>query len=214
MKIEIWSDVMCPFCYIGKRKLEQALAKWDGAGQVEISWRSFLLDPDLQPRPGLGVVAYLAERKGQSMAWSEQAHAQVTAMAQRVGLTYNFDKAVVANSFDAHQVLQLAKVHGRDGEMEERLFSAYFTEGADIGDHGTLLRLAEEVGLGRAEAQEALSSGRYAEQVRMDHALAGELGARGVPFFVIDQRYGIMGAQEPEAFLQVFEKASKAGTAS
>lgn len=207
MKVEIWSDVMCPFCYIGKRKFEAALAQFAGRADVVVSWRSYQLDPHLRSMPGQNVIAYLAERKGQSLAWSQQAHAQVTAMAQAVGLDYRFDKAVVANSFDAHRLVHLAKAQGLDDLAEERIFKAYFTEGADVADHDTLTRLGVEIGLQEAAVRAMLASDDFAQAVRDDCALAAELGTSGVPFFVMDRKYGVTGAQEPATFLQVLEKA-------
>jgi predicted DsbA family dithiol-disulfide isomerase len=207
MKVEIWSDIMCPFCYIGKRKFEAALAQFAGRADVELSWRSFQLDPNMTSMPGRNVMEYLAERKGQSMDWSRQAHAHVTAMAQAVGLDYRFDKAVVANSFDAHRLIHLAKASGLDDVAEERIFKAYFTEGADFADHEVLTRLGVEIGLPEEAVRAVLASDVYAQAVREDCATAAELGANGVPFFVLDRKYGVSGAQEPATFLQVLEKA-------
>lgn len=207
MKLEIWSDVMCPFCYIGKRHLELALAQFEHRDAVEISWHSFQLDPHLQASPGTSVIAYLAARKGQSLAWAEQAHAHVTAMAREVGLDYRFDKAVVANSWDAHRILQLARTVGKDAIAEERLFRAYFTEGKDIADPVVLRVLGEEMGLDPVEVAAVLASERFADAVRADIALAQELGATGVPFFVWDRRIGVMGAQPPAALLQAMQRA-------
>lgn len=128
MKVDIWSDIMCTFCYIGKRKLEGALKNFDHADEVEIVWHSFQLDPTMTAQPGKDVYTYLAERKGQSRDWSVQMHRQVVNMAADAGLEYNFDHAVIANSLDAHRLIQLAKTHGLGDVAEERLFRAYFTK--------------------------------------------------------------------------------------
>ncbi len=207
MKIEIWSDVQCPFCYIGKRKFEEALQQFPERERVEIVWRSFQLDPNLEPQPGKSIYAYLAEAKGQSIEWSQQMHQQVTEMAREAGLTYNFDRAVIANSFDAHRLIQLAKTKNLGDEAEERIFKAYFTEGEDIGNHATLVKLGTEIGLGKEEVEKMLASAEYAEAVRQDIEEGAKLGLRGVPFFVMDRKYGVSGAQAPEVFLQTIEKA-------
>lgn len=210
MKVEIWSDIMCPFCYIGKRHFEAALQQYAGAGEVEIEWHSFQLDPEI-PRSGTGkknVYEYLAERKGMSVADSEKMHEGVVRMAQKAGLTYNFNKAIVANSFDAHRLIQLAKEKGLGDAMEERLFAAYFTEGKDFGDHATLLALGKEVGLAENEMTAALASDDYAYKVNQDIQEAAELGIRGVPFFVFNRQYGVSGAQPVEVFVKTLETAS------
>ncbi len=209
MKVEIWSDIMCPFCYIGKRKFEMALSQFAGRDAVEVSWRSFQLDPDLDVPAGTSIYAYLAERKGQSVAWARQVSAQVTQMAAAVGLDYQFDKAVVANSFAAHRLIHLAKTKGLDDVAEERIFRAYFTEGCDIADTAELARLGDEIGLPAAEVQAVLHSEQYAAAVIEDCAQAAQLGASGVPFFVIDRKYGIAGAQEPATFLGMLEKVQQ-----
>jgi predicted DsbA family dithiol-disulfide isomerase len=214
MKVEIWSDIMCPFCYIGKRKFEAALAQFANRDEIELSWRSYQLDPTLVSMPGTNAIQYLADRKGQSLAWSQQAHAHVTQAAAAVGLDYRFDKAVVANSMDAHRLIHLAKAHGLDDVAEERIFKAYFTEGLDIADLETLVQLGVEIGLGASAVREMLQSQALTQAVRDDCALAAELGTSGVPFFVLDRKYGVTGAQEPATFLQALEKAHAAWKAS
>lgn len=211
MKVEIWSDVMCPFCYIGKRKFEAALAQFPNGDLVEVEWKSFQLNPGQVTDPQLSVVEYLAEQKGWSLDYTKQMHAQVTAMAAQVGLKYDFDHAVVANSFDAHRLSHFAKAQGKGDAFEERLFRAYFIEGQNTADHAVLLRLAEEVGLPTAGAKETLSTGAYADAVQADIAMARQIGVQGVPFFVIDRRYAVSGAQQPEVFLGALEKAWSEG---
>lgn len=207
MKVDIWSDVMCPFCYIGKRHFEEALAKFENGKDIEVVWHSFQLDPDAEAQPGKSAYEYLAERKGQSLEWSKQVHSQVTQMAADAGLTYNFDKAVVANSFDAHRIVQLAKKHGKGDAMEEQLFKAYFTEGKDIANDATLTELATSIGLNKEEVEEVLSSDKYADDVQEDVATASRLGINGVPFFVINNKYGVSGAQPSATFVQALQQA-------
>ncbi len=207
MDIEIWSDFICPFCYIGKRKFEIALEKFPHREHVNVTWRSFELSPGVTPEPGQNVYDYLAGRKGQSREWAVQAHAHVTQLAKAVGLEYNFDKAVVANTFDAHRLSHLAAQHGVQDKMEERLFRAYFTEGKNIGDHETLVKLGTEAGLDPAEIHTLLNGETFAEAVRKDEEEAQQLGARGVPFFVMARKYGVSGAQDPDVFLETLGKA-------
>ena len=207
MKIDIWSDIMCPFCYIGKRKLESALEQFEHKEEVEIVWHSFQLDPEMKPMEGVDLYGYLAERKGQSRDWAVRMHKQVEQMAKAEGLNYNFDKAVVANSFDAHRLIQLAKKHGLGDAAEEALFRAYFTDGKDISDNNTLLQLGIDIGLSAVETGELLNSDAYAADVHADVVKAQMLGVNGVPFFVINDKYGISGAQPKELFGEALEKA-------
>jgi predicted DsbA family dithiol-disulfide isomerase len=211
MKVEIWSDVMCPFCYIGKRKFEAALAKFPNGDLVEVEWKSFQLNPNQVTDPSLNTVAHLAASKGWSLDYARQMSDQVTRMAAEVGLTYDFDHAVVANSFDAHRLSHYAKAQGKGDAFEERLFRAYFVEGRNTADHTVLAGLAGEVGLHEAEALAVLGSTAYAEEVRADIATARQIGVQGVPFFVIDRRYAVSGAQQPEVFLGALEKAWEEG---
>ena len=207
MKIDIWSDIMCPFCYIGKRKLEGALRQFEHKDDVQITWHSFQLDPAITYESGRDLYSYLAERKGQSHEWSVRVHNQMTETAKREGLTYNFDKAVIANSFDAHRLIQLAKTHGLGDVAEELLFRAYFTEGKNIGDHNTLMQIGMEIGLRSVEVGEMLNSDDFATQVHQDIMMAQNLGIRGVPFFLLDERFGISGAQPVEVFADGLQQA-------
>jgi predicted DsbA family dithiol-disulfide isomerase len=207
MKIDIWSDVLCPFCYIGKRKFEAALAQFPEKDKVEVEWHSFQLDPDAVPQPGVDMYDYLAKRKGMTREWSIDAHKYVTNMAKEAGLTYNFDEAVVSNSFDAHRLIQFAKKHGKDDEVEELLFKAHFTEGKNTGDKEVLAQLGKEAGLNEQEVRDMLNSDAYGDDVRKDSAAGEQVGLTGVPFFVIDNKYGISGAQQTELFLKVLKQA-------
>lgn len=207
MKVEIWSDVMCPFCYIGKRKFEAALGQFADSANIEIVWKSFQLDPDLEPQPGKNVYQYLAERKGMSYEQSVKMHENVVQMAAESGLDYRFDKAVIGNSFDAHRLLQLAKTRGLGDALEERLFHAYFTEGKDIGDHATLTAIGKDAGLDEAEITTMLAGEAYTTEVTRDIYEAQQIGVRGVPFFVFNRKYAISGAQQTEVFLDTLQKS-------
>lgn len=207
MKIQIWSDVMCPFCYIGKRRFEQALEQFEHKDDVEVEWKSFQLNPNLVTDPSININQYLADIKGITLDHAQQLNDHVTQMAAEVGLTYDFDKAVVANSFDAHRFAHLAKQYGLGAEAEEALFKAYFTDGKNIADHETLAELGEQIGLDKDEVAHTLKGNKYAINVNQDIAQAQQLGVRGVPFFVMDMKYAVSGAQPVDAFTQTLEKA-------
>lgn len=207
MKVEIWSDVMCPFCYIGKRKFEKALDGFPYKNNIEVEWKSFELDPTLKTDPNTSIYQYLSKRKGWSLEQTKQISQQVVEMAKQVGLTFNMDKAVVANSFDAHRLSHLAKSKGLQDKMEERLFSAYFTEGKNTGDQNTLIELGKEIGLNETEIKSMFASDLYINEVKQDEIKAQQVGARGVPFFVLSNKYAISGAQESQTFLNALHKA-------
>jgi predicted DsbA family dithiol-disulfide isomerase len=207
MKIQIWSDVMCPFCYIGKRRFEQALQQFEYNDAIEVEWKSFQLNPNLVTDTSININQYLADIKGITLDHAKQMNQQVTQMAAEVGLTYDFDKAVVANSFDAHRFAHLAKQNGLGDEAEEALFDAYFTQGKNIADHGTLAELGQQIGLDKGEVYHTLSGNKYAINVQQDIAQAQQLGIRGVPFFVMDNKYGVSGAQAVPTFLETLDKA-------
>lgn len=207
MKVEIWSDVMCPFCYIGKRRFENALQQLSFRDEIDIEWKSFQLDPAMQHEPGKTIHEYLAERKGFSVQKAKELNAQVTGMAAAEGLKYDFDKAVVANSFDAHRFSHLAAKHGKGDAAEESLFKAYFSEGKNIADRDTLVQLGIDIGLDGVEVKQALEGNTYTQEVQQDIAEATTLGIRGVPFFVIDRKYAVSGAQATDVFLQTLDKS-------
>lgn len=207
MKVEIWSDVMCPFCYIGKRKFEAALDKFPQKDRIEIEWKSFQLNPDMKTEPGKSINDYLAEVKGWEPAYAEEMNNHVTKIASEVGLEYHMDKAVVANSFDAHRFVQYAKTQGKGDAAEEQLFKAYFTDGKNTADHATLLDLGASIGLDTEALKAVLESNQFADYVRKDVYEAQQVGARGVPFFVLDRKYAVSGAQQPETFLGALEKS-------
>lgn len=203
MKVEIWSDVMCPFCYIGKRKFEIALNQFSGKDKVEIEWRSFQLNPDMKTDPDKSINEYLSESKGWTLDYTRKANEHVTAIAKQVGLIYNFDKAVVANSFDAHRLSHLAKKYGLQNQTEEKLFSAYFTEGKNTADHETLVQIGTESGLNEEEVRTMLKGKDFEDAVRQDIYYAQQLGINAVPFFLFDDKYAVTGAQESATFLKV-----------
>lgn len=207
MKVEIWSDIMCPFCYIGKRKFESALNSLPEKDSIEVVWHSFQLNPNLQYQPGKDAYTYLAEIKGQTHEWSVQVHQSLIETAKNVGLDYNFETTKITNSFDAHRVIQLAKKYNLTNQIEERFFSAYFIEGELMSDHATLIRLATEAGLATDEVTQVLESNQYAEEVKIDGAEAKKMGANGVPFFVMDRKYTVYGAQDTSVFLKTIQKA-------
>jgi predicted DsbA family dithiol-disulfide isomerase len=207
MEIEIWSDVMCPFCYIGKRRFENALAQFEFKNEIQVIWKSFQLDPSIKTIPGKSVNEYLAERKGIAVADAGKMNDQVGRMANELGLHYDFDKAVVANSFDAHRFSHLAAIHGLGDVAEESLFKAYFTEGKNIADHDTLVQLGIEIGLDPAEVRMMLESGLFSKDVYEDIDQAEEFGASGVPFFVIDRKYAVSGAQDTSVFLEALRRS-------
>ena len=207
LKIEIWSDVMCPFCYIGKRKIENVINVFPNKNQVEIEWKSFQLDPRTKSQPGKSTYDYLAEKYGRDRQWSVEMHENVSNQAKAEGLEFNFDKAIIANSFDAHRLSHLAKKLGKGNELEELIFKAYFTDGKDVSEIETLVELGKNVDLDENEIRNMLDSNQFKEEVQNDMIEAQQIGVRGVPFFVLDRKYAISGAQPPEVFAETLEKA-------
>ncbi len=209
MKVEIWSDVMCPFCYIGKRKFETALQNFPQKEEIKVTWKSFQLQPYLITDPTKNTLQHLSETKGWSMAQTRQVTARVINMAKGVGLNYDFDKAVVANSFDAHRLMQFAKTKGKGNDIEEALFKAYFVDGKNTADHKTLTDLGVSIGLNEEEVKGVLASDKFANEVKRDIYESQQVGVTGVPFFVMNDKYAISGAQEPDSFLQVLNRSYK-----
>ncbi len=207
IQVEIWSDVMCPFCYIGKRKFEAALDQFSHKEQIEVVWKSFQLDPNQPTISDKTMQQDLAERKGMSLQQAQQMTDHVTGIAKQVGLTFRFDKAVTANSFDAHRLSHLAKQHGLQNEAEEALFAAYFTEGKNTGDSDTLAQLGKQIGLDTQEVTSTLAGDAYSDAVRQDVYEARQLGVQGVPFFVFNRKYAVSGAQEAQTFLGALNTA-------
>lgn len=207
MKIEIWSDIMCPFCYIGKRKLEKSLETLPNKDRIEIEWKSYQLNPDLQTDTTISINDYLATHKGMSKDQAKQLNQQVTAMAAAEGLVYNMEESVVANSFRAHMFAHYAKRQGKQLEAEELLFQSYFTEGKNVDDIDVLKDLAVKLGLDKDDMAMALERGDLEDEVKMDIHEARQIGVQGVPFFVYNRKYAISGAQPQELFEETLKKA-------
>ena len=207
MKIEIWSDVMCPFCYIGKRHFEEALSRFSDKEHIDIEWKSFQLDPTMPDVVEESQEDYLVKRKGMSRDQIQGMLQNVTAMGKEAGLDFNFDQSIMVNSQKAHQLIQFAKSKGLGNEIEERLFQAYFTEGKNVADQTTLTELGKEIGLDENELQVAFNDDKYLYQMKQDIQEAQNIGVRGVPFFVFDRKYGVSGAQPTEAFLETLNKS-------
>ncbi len=209
MKIEIWSDIMCPFCYIGKRNFEKALSQFPNKEFIELEWKSFQLDPAMPEVPKYqdDMYMFVADRKGMSYEQSKKRHEELIQYAKSVGLEYNLDKALVTNSMKGHRIIQFAKTRGLGEKAEETLFNAYFTQGKNLNDSTTLIELGKAIGLTEAEVNTALTNPLYVQKVEEDSREAQTLGARGVPFFVVNRKYAIAGAQQPDEILQTLEKS-------
>jgi predicted DsbA family dithiol-disulfide isomerase len=207
MRIDIWSDVVCPWCYVGKRRFEKALAEFPHAAAVDVVWHSFELDPAAPRSTEIPPAERLAAKYGLTVEQAQHANDRLAATAADEGLEFHLDEARSGNSFDAHRLIHLAAGHGLQGQLKERLLRAYFTERVAIGDPAELRRLAVEVGLPADEVDALLAGDAYGEDVRADEAQAHSYGISGVPFFVVDDRYGISGAQPTELFAQALNQA-------
>ena len=207
MNVEIWSDIACPWCYVGKRRLEAALAGFEHRDDVTVTWRSFELDPVAPRERAVDGATHLAEKYGTSVEQARAMQQRMTDTAAADGLDFRFDLARAGNSFDAHRLVHLAAAHGRQDAMEERLMRAYLTEGELMSDHATLERLATEVGLPADEVRDMLATDRFAAGVRDDEQTATSFGITAVPFFVVDRRIGAAGAQPPEVLGELLRRA-------
>lgn len=209
MKVEIWSDVVCPWCYVGKRRFERALAEFDAREQVEVVWRSFELDASTPPSPDVagGYAERLARKYGRSLEAAQQMIDTMTATAAAEGLDFRFDRMRPGSTFDAHRLLHLALERGVQDDVKEALDRATFTAGLAVSDHDQLVAVVSNAGLDADEARTVLATDRYADAVRADEAQAQAYGISGVPFFVVDGRYGVSGAQPPEMLREVLETA-------
>lgn len=212
MRVEIWSDIVCPWCYIGKRRFERAVAEFEGRDEVEVVWRSFELQPDAPALQTGSAVEALAEKYGVSVEQIVSSQARTTAVAAAEGIEYHLDTVRRGNTFDAHRLLHLAAEHGKQDELKERLFRAYFTESLPVGDRDVLRRAAADVGIPADEVDAVLTSDRYADAVRHDEATAARLGCTGVPFFVVDRSVAVAGAQDPTVLLELLRSAGDAAT--
>ncbi|QQK75298.1 DsbA family oxidoreductase [Salicibibacter cibarius] len=212
MNVEIWSDIACPFCYIGKRKFQDGLQQFSHRDDVNITYKSFQLDPNAAVEQTQTNAEMLAGKYGMSVEKAKEMTQQVTNQAKEVGLDYNLESSVLTNTKDAHRLSHFAKEEGKMDEMMERLLKAYFTEGKHVGDHDTLVSLAEEVGLNGEAAHAMLDSDRYEDIVREDMQEGADIGVQGVPFFVFNRKYAVSGAQPANAFLEVLEKVQEEET--
>ena len=206
MKINIWSDVRCPFCFVGKKKFEKALEKFPHSEKLEITWHSFQLDPQLITQPDVNPYEYFAKAKGITIERAKAMHEGAAMAGKEAGIDFNFDDSKVANSYKAHLLIQLSKTKNLANEMEEALFEAQFLDGKNVDDEEILIQLAKSIGITEDEAKNALQSDELGYLVKQDMQLAAQLGINAVPFFVINDKYGISGAQQPELFLEALEK--------
>jgi predicted DsbA family dithiol-disulfide isomerase len=209
MKVEVWSDFVCPFCYIGKRQLEIAIRDLGYAGQVEVELKSFLLDPTTDENSNESTYEHLSKKYGMPLDEVKKMTESVVQRAKEVGLQYNFEQLKTANTLKAHQLAKWAYTKGKGSEFSERVFHAYFIEGKEIGKRDVLIRLAEEVGLNGKEAAEVLDGNQFLKEVEKEIQQAQVYGIRGVPFFVIENKYGISGAQPQGIFEQAIKKVAE-----
>lgn len=207
MNVEIWSDIACPWCYIGKRRFEEALRRFEHAGEVEVRWRSFELDPHAPARRSVGVVEHLAAKYGQTPEAARAMVDHMERMAAGEGLEMCLEQSQGGNTFDAHRLLHLAAERGRQHELKDELLRSYFTEGRPVADREVLADAAVAAGLDRAEAESVLDGDGYAQAVRDDEEQAYAFGISAVPFFVLNRKYGVPGAQDPEVILNALRKA-------
>ena len=207
MQVEIWSDPVCPWCYLGKRRFERALESFGHRDEVTVVYRSFELDPSAPAGVTTPTVDRLADKYGMTAGQADDAQRQMEQRAAQDGLEFRMDGLRSGNTRDAHRLLHLAKAHGVQAELAERLHRAYFTEQASIFDHSSLTELAVEAGLDRDDVIRVLASQEYGDAVDTDEAMAQALGVNGVPLFVIDRRYGVSGAQPPEVIARVLDQA-------
>ncbi|HUQ45577.1 MAG TPA: DsbA family oxidoreductase [Gemmatimonadaceae bacterium] len=214
MKVEIWSDIACPWCYVGKRRFEAALREFEHADHVEVVWRSFELDPNAPRTHAESQDELLAKKYGMSLERAREMNARMTGEAAKEGLEFHFERVKVGNTFDAHRLVHLAAASGKADAMKERLMRAYLTDGDALGETETLRRLGAEVGLDAARVEELLASDAFAADVRADEARARAFGISGVPFFAIDERYGVSGAQTPEVLLGAMRQAYEESAAT
>ena len=207
MKVEIWSDVVCPWCFVGKRQFEKALTQFEHADELEIVWRAYELDPRApEVREGT-YTERIARKYGMDVGQARAAMARIVNVGAQAGIDFKFDSMRPGNTFNAHRLLHFAKLQNRQDELKERLLNATFFEGRATGTRDVLLEVAVEAGLDKDEAAEVLDGDAFAADVRSDERVAQALGVTGVPFFLVDETYGIPGAQDPEVFLNILNRA-------
>lgn len=207
MQVKIWSDVRCPFCYIGKKKFETALEEFPHKDKVEVIWKSFQLDPALKTDPNQTTLDYFVKTKGVSKEQARQMFAGATQMARAEGIEFNLERSVPANSFKAHRLIQFAKSKGLGNQIEEALFKAHFEEAMNIDDIKVLANVASSIGLDAEEFENIFVTNDFVNEVKQDELEARKIGVRGVPFFVFEDKYAVSGAQPSEIFLQHLEKS-------
>ena len=207
MKVDIWSDIRCPFCYVGKKKFEKALEQFPDSEKIEVQWHSFQLDPNLVSHPDTNPYEYFSKAKGIPLAQAKAMHEHAKNAGKEAGIEFNFDESKVANSFKGHVLIQLAKKKNLANEMEEALFEAQFILAKNIDDEAALLEIGKSVGLTEEEIKDALASDEMAHAVAQDGLMARQLGINAVPFFVFNDKYGVSGAQQPEHFLEVLNQS-------
>lgn len=211
LKVQIWSDIMCPYCYIGKRRVEKALTLFEHKEQVEIEWKSFQLDSSFIASPDDNIIEHLAEKYRKDNGWAQTMVDNMTQNAKTEGLDFHFEKAILANSHNAHRLLHLAKKYNLGNELKELLFKAYLTDGKNVNNLNTLSELGIEAGLDADTIAQVLHSDAFSKEVKEDIEMAQRIGVQGVPFFVFDNKYAISGAQPTEVFTQTLEKVWQEG---
>ncbi|MFN8671932.1 MAG: DsbA family oxidoreductase [Candidatus Sericytochromatia bacterium] len=208
IKVEIWSDIACPFCYIGKRKFEEALNKFENKEDVQIEWKSFQLMPDAQKESDISLNEMLASRYGKSLDWAKEMNNNVSNSAKEVGLNFDLDNAKFTNTLDGHRLIHLASEFGLQDKAKEKLLSSYFIEGKHVGRKETLLEIAKELGIEESVVIEMLESDKYKKEVKEEIITGQKLGLTGVPFFVFNRKYAVAGAQPSETFLDILKQSS------
>ncbi|GEL76430.1 DsbA family oxidoreductase [Tenuibacillus multivorans] len=206
MNVEIWSDVVCPFCYIGRRRLEQAMNQFEHDDKVSLTYKSYQLDPNAEKDPGYDIHEMLATKYGVPYEEGKKMNDRMAEQAKEVGLEFNLDQVIPTNTEDAHRLSHYANEHGKMYALMENMMRAYFTDGQNVGDHNVLADLAEEVGLNREEALEVLKTSKHKREVANNQQEAMQIGVQGVPFFVFNEKYAVFGAQPTDVFLEVLEK--------
>lgn len=209
LHVEIWSDIICPFCFIGKRQFEKGLQLFTGRDQVQVSWRSFELDPQAKKDASQNLYQYLASKYGKSLDWAKEMSDGVAAQAANVGLEFNFAKSIPTNTFDGHRLLHMARAFGKENALQEDLFNAHFRDGLDLGKHEVLIEQAKNVGMDGAAVKAMLESQNFAAEVRAEEELAQAFRITGVPAFVVNRKYLVTGAQAPETFAEFLEQVLK-----
>ena len=207
MKVDIWSDIRCPFCYVGKKNFEKALEQFPNKENIELTWHSFQLEPDLQTQPEKNPLEHFSERKGISVSQAKEMYSHVYQVGKEAGIDFNFDHQKVANSYKGHLLLHLASSKNLANEAEEALFRAQLIDGKNIDDDATLIEIGKSVSLKEEDIKNALESDEFKSAVSQDFLLARQMGINAVPFFVINDKYGVSGAQPSANFLEVLEKS-------